>query len=497
MRATTSHPAPAVADPTPARRRDLLTVLLWLTVIIGGALAGGAVFNRLSSATDPAPASESQQARHRLEAATGERDSIVAVITDTAPEKVAALAGRLRQLPGIHSVRSSVDGQLPLAAGGGTLLAVGVHAGLDGQQVNATVDAVRTELGSLPSGHVLLGGYPVLDRDLGTAARADLARAEAIALPIVLILLGFAVRSALGPLLGLGLVATTVTGALVVLWSLSAVTEVSAFAVNVVTMFGIGLAVDYTLLVVARFRRERATATVADAVTVTMATSGRTVALSGLTVAVALAGLLVFAEPVVRSMAYGGIGAVAVAVASTLTLLPVLLRRLGHHLPPTGTQQPTGGFARLARLVQRRPTSVAAASLGLLALLALPLGSLALQGVDARSLPAGSATRHDADQLAHQLPRLAGAPITVVAEVSPTDPRLPDYLARLRRIDHVTAAAARPDVPGQLTVIDVAVDGPAGAQDAIAAVDHIRALHPDFGTAVTGLSARFTDSSTA
>src|SRR5439155_4048923 len=127
-----------------------------------------------------------------------------------------------------------------------------------------------------------------------------------------------------------------------------------------------------------------------------MATSGRTVALSGLTVAVALAGLLVFAEPVVRSMAYGGVGAVAVAVAGALTLLPMLLRRFGHRIPPARTADATGRFARL---VQRRPALVAAGSLGLLAVLALPLPSLAVQGVDVRALPADATTRRDTQQL--------------------------------------------------------------------------------------------------
>jgi putative drug exporter of the RND superfamily len=469
-------------------------MLLWLAVIIGGVLAGGAVFNRLSSATDPAPTSESQLARHRLEAVTGERDSLVAIVTDTPPDTVRALADRLGHVPGVHQVRSSVDGQVPAPQGGGVVLVIGIQSGGDSLQVNTTVDAVRAQFDFLPPGQVLLGGYPILDRDLGLMAKADLARAEAIALPIVLILLGFALRSTLGSLLGLGLVATTVTGALCVLLPLSALTEVSAFAVNVVTMFGIGLAVDYTLLVLTRFRRERATAaTIAEAVTNTMATSGRTVALSGLTVAVALAGLLVFAEPVVRSMAYGGVGAVAVAVASTLTLLPALLRRFGHRVRPSRPQPSTGGFARLARLVQHRPALVAAASLGLLVILALPLGGLTLQGVDVRSLPADSTTRLDADRLALRLPQLAGAPITVVADLAPTEPRLAEYLNQLRRLEHVTSATVRAGVPGQLTVVDIAVDGPAGGRDAIATVDRIRGIHPGFPTAVTGLTARFND----
>jgi uncharacterized membrane protein YdfJ with MMPL/SSD domain len=315
----------------------------------------------------------------------------------------------------------------------------------------------------------------------------------------VLILLALAVRSAIGSLLGLALVATTVTGGFAALLALSTATEVSSFAVNVVTMFGIGLAIDYGLLVITRFRRESVrTADVQAAVAATTATSGRTVALSGLTVAVALAGLLGFAEPVVRSIACGGIAAVGVAVACALTLLPVLLRRLGHRIPPapataTDPAAASGGFGRVARVVQRRPALVAATSLGLLAVLALPLSGLALQGVDTRALPANSTTRHDARQIEQRLPPTIGAPITVLVAATAGDPRVSGLLTRLDRLDHVEAAAVRADVSGASTVIDVAVDGPAGGRDAIAVVDQIRRLDAGVEIQVTGLTARFDD----
>src|SRR6266511_520580 len=224
--------APTPVDPTPQRppshrRRDAVTALVWLILAIGGGACGALVFDRVSSATDPAPGSESQRARRALEAATGEGDTILAVLTGTPPEATGALADRLRQVPGVHRVRSSNNRDLPPPDGGGTTLAVGIRAGLTDKQTNATVDAVRREFAGLPAGRAVVGGYPVFDRDLGLMAKADLARAEAIALPIVLILLAFAVRSAIGSVLGLALVATTVTGGLAVLLALSAVTEVS------------------------------------------------------------------------------------------------------------------------------------------------------------------------------------------------------------------------------------------------------------------------------
>ncbi|MBI3685871.1 MAG: MMPL family transporter [Actinobacteria bacterium] len=384
--------------------------------------------------------------------------------------------------------------QLPPPAAGGVVLVVAVRAGLGDQADNANTDAVRAELDQLPGGRVLVGGYPVIDRELGATAESDLVDAEGIALPIVLILLGLALRTVFGTLLGLALVATTVTGALAILLALSTVADVSSFAINVVTMFGMGLAVDYGLLLLTRFRRERAAGIdVRTAVAVTMATAGRTVAFSGLTVAVALAGLLVFSEPIMRSMAYGGIGAVGVAVASALTLLPVLLRRVGHRIPPAPQPPARGGFTALARLVQHRPVLVTAAALATLTLLALPLGGLHLEGLDARALPGDSTARIHTRQLEQQLPTLARTPITIAATITPTDARLAGYLDQLRRLDHVATATPRTGTTGGLTIVDVTVDGPPAGRDAMNLVDTLRGIEPGFDTKVGGLAARDRD----
>ena len=488
------------APPVPPRRprRDLLVALVWLVVLLGGGAAGAVVFDRLSSSVDPVASSESMRARHLLESSSGQADTIIALVPDSPPSARAGTTHRLQALPGVHTVRSSADGELPLPAGGGTVLAVTLRAGQGDEGEDATVDAVRDVVGSHPGGEVLLGGYPIVDRELGATAEADLVRAEALALPIVLILLGVAVRSVLGSALGLVLVLTTVTGGLALLLGLSTVTTVSTFAINVVTMFGMGLAVDYGLLVLTRFRRERAGGVgVEEAVEVTMATAGRTVAFSGLTVAVALAGLLAFAEPVVRSMAYGGIGAVVIAVAASLTLMPVLLRRLGHRIPPApagAAGDPEGrGFGRLARLVQRLPLPAALTTLAVLALLALPLTGLRLDGLDARALPADSTVRQDALELEQRLPELARVPITVVADAEATDPAVPRFVEQLRRIPDVATVTSRAAATGGPTVIDVRVTGPAAGQDAMAVVTEIRDIDPGFPTSVGGLAARDRD----
>src|SRR5262245_63329689 len=121
--------APRAPKAVAKSRRDLLTMMVWAAVILGGLLSGGAVFNRLSSATDPAPTSESQQARRSLETITAEQGTILAVVTDTPNETVEQLASRLRRVQGVSRVRTSADNQLPQPLGGGVTLAVGLEAG--------------------------------------------------------------------------------------------------------------------------------------------------------------------------------------------------------------------------------------------------------------------------------------------------------------------------------------------------------------------------------
>ena len=134
-----------------------------------------------------------------------------------------------------------------------------------------------------------------------------------------------------------------VAGALLILLGVSEVADISAYSVNVVTMLGLGLAVDYSLLVISRFREERAAGLdLPAAIERTLATAGRTVAFSGLTVAAALGGLLAFAEPFLRSLAWGGIGVVLVAMVAAVTLVPALLGLWGRRIRPPGPAGDSG-----------------------------------------------------------------------------------------------------------------------------------------------------------
>jgi RND superfamily putative drug exporter len=195
-------------------------------------------------------------------------------------------------------------------------------------------------------------------------------------MPVMLVLLFLVFRGIVAAVTPLVVAAVAVAGALLILLGVSQVADISAYSVNVITMLGLGLAVDYSLLVISRFREERAGGLeIPGAIERTLATAGRTVAFSGLTVAAALCGLLAFAEPFLRSLAWGGIGVVLVAMVAALTLVPALLGLWGRRIRPGRGSVPSppehgaapsdhGVFFRLSRLVQRAAPAIVVATPG-------------------------------------------------------------------------------------------------------------------------------------
>jgi RND superfamily putative drug exporter len=273
---------------------------------------------------------------------------------------------------------------------------------------------------------------------------------------------------------------------------------VSVFAVNVATMFGLGLGIDYGLLMVNRFREERSAGLdIEHAVERTVATAGVTVAFSALTVAVALCGLFVLDVPALHSIAAGGIGVVLAAMAAALTLAPALLAVAGRRIG-TGRGAPaaTGGaghgyFARISRLVQRRAVPViVVVGLGL-AVVAAPLAHARFGRPDGRSLPRSSPSRQLWEIGHTQFPAQVAEPVTVVARTSSTDPRLAAWVDEVRALPGVRSVAV--DVGNGIPVIDVM---PAGGDQSDAAqrlVHTLRRDKPAFPVLVTGNAAELVD----
>ncbi|MFL5844479.1 MAG: MMPL family transporter [Solirubrobacteraceae bacterium] len=248
--------------------------------------------------------------------------------------------------------------------------------------------------------------------------KVDLHHAEALALPVVAVILLAIFGSLIAALLplALGLGAVTVTGATIYL--LSTVTAMNAFVTNVTLMIGLGVAVDYALFVVVRYREELRSGAPPDAARrAAMRTSGAAVTWSGVAVIVALAGLLVIDTPAIRSMAVGAIVVVAVAVLACVSLLPALLTLAGRRVG-LGPQPRPAAFARMADAVLARPRRSLAAALLILAALAAPALGLRTGDGALRQLPDGNETRVGFEAAATVTGPGRGAPLKILVRRS-------------------------------------------------------------------------------
>jgi uncharacterized membrane protein YdfJ with MMPL/SSD domain len=306
-----------------------------------------------------------------------------------------------------------------------------------------------------------VGGSALINADISAQVKADIARAETISMPILLLLLIVIFGSVVAASLPLLVGGISILGALTALRVIGLFTDVSVFAINIVTIMGLGLAIDYGLFMVGRFREELARGfDAAEATRRTVQTAGRTVAVSATTVALALAGLTLFPQVFLRSMGFGGIAAVLVAAAGAVVVLPAVLATLGtriDRLPVrilrrrrsvTGRLADHNGFwFRLASSVMRRPGRYLTASLLVLLVLALPFLHVKFGGIDERMLPTSSQARQVAESLQTDFPGSDDQPVVVVVRLS--DPvgspaaraALGSYLARVRQVPGVTSAA--------------------------------------------------------
>jgi RND superfamily putative drug exporter len=273
----------------------------------------------------------------------------------------------------------------------------------------------------------------------------------------------------------------------------SLVADVSVYSVNIVTMLGLGLAVDYALLIVSRFREERAHGDrVEGAVVATMATAGRTVAFSGATVAASLAGLLVFPDDFLRSMGLSSLVVVLLDMLAAITLLPALLGAFGARIRPARARRHDSGvFVRVAGLVRARPLVVALGCTALLAMAAVPFAGARYSEPDERSLPATSESRRVAEIAESRFGVDDTDPITVVATSSWAAADQDAYVRELGALDGV--AAVRPvETPG-LSVVEVVPAGEAQGRTAMRLVDDVRELEAPTLIRVTGDAAYLSD----
>jgi putative drug exporter of the RND superfamily len=374
--------------------------------------------------------------------------------------------------PGVAQAFISRDGHKAL---------VQVDLQSTGGQALADYSALRAAIH--PSGLTVVGtGTLVINRDFNTTLESDLTRAETVTLPVtlILLLLIFGTVVAAGLPLGVGIV--TIVGGIAGTFLLSRVTEVSQYALNIVTLIGLAVAIDYSLFVVNRFRDELAAGkSRPDALATTMATAGRAVTFSGLAVAVGLSAMLFYQGTFLTSLGEAGAIVVAVAVFYGLTFLPALLAVLGPKvnrlaLPIVGRRSTRdassrGFWHRLATWVMRRPVAVLLPALAFLLLAGTPFLHLRLANASVDQLPPRLESRQGLDTLVSSFPGQDGTSFDVVLDYGSSTPGTAQRVSDQQDLSGRIAAipgVLRMDAPkvGKTIVLLTAVSNQAASSDA-------------------------------
>ncbi|MDH3704827.1 MAG: MMPL family transporter [Acidimicrobiia bacterium] len=444
------------------RRRILVGSVLGLVV---AAVVGVGVFPRLQTGGFDEDSAESVRARELLEdefgtgspsvvfLATAEPgatvDSAQVVADGLAFTEALVARGDLEDVVSYWSLGSAP----PLRSDDGTRALVLARIPGD-EDTNPEWSATLADLGADHTGaqgtlEVELGGPAELFERVGATIEADLARAEAIAIPITLLLLIGVFGGIVAALLPLGVGVMAIFGAFFVLYVTTGFTDVSIFSLNLVTAMGLGLAIDYSLFVVSRYREELAAGrTVDGAVVRTVETAGRTVAFSALTVAVSLMALLVFPLYFLRSFAYAGIGVLLVAMVASVVTLPAVLAVLGTRVDKLQLWQRTptpvgeGFWHRMAVTVMKRPVVVSVVVITFLVLLGLPFLRVAWGTPDHRVLPDGDPAREVSEIIRDDFDSNESAAFPVVVRGDVDDVTTDAFATTLSSLDDVARVDA-------------------------------------------------------
>ena len=469
-------------------RRAWTVLIAGLVLVAAAAVFGLGVFGSLSSGGYDDPASASARSLVKEHATFTSHDADIVVIYSSPSMKVSdpgfqsSVSNVIKGLPKGSIQRVTSWYQTPSPA----LISKDQHATRIILALSGTSQSHKATLYDQVSPHLdakglttSVGGQWAVFRDVNHRVSSDIAKAEVISMPIVIILcLVFfgSVTSALMPAFVGGV---AIFGAFAFVRAITTVTDVSVFSINIITLIGMGLAIDYALFVVSRFREELAKQPgterekVNAAIAATMATAGRTVLFSGLIVAASLASLLIFKQSFLRSMGYGGVAAVLAAMLAALTLLPALLAVLGPRIeagrmpwrrgsrlradagqPGADTDgvDEDGAWARLAHSVMRRPVAYLLVITVALLALGAPFLSVRWGSTDERVLPASAPSRVAADLGAREFGGGTSSANIVVEGASRA--QLVAYLGRLGAVRGVRSAQ----------VIDQVVTAPGGAR---------------------------------
>src|SRR5712664_638506 len=414
----------------------------WVVVVVAIAFAamsgvfGGSVSKSLQAGGFQDPSSQSSLALDRLEQATGLRadGGVVALVktpdgatSDPAMTEVSKVAILINADPDIAKVVTYYQTHDPsmVATDGSSTIVVGYWKKISDQEaVNA---AARLEESFKSDPNVKLGGFAAINHQLNLIITSDLARAETLAFPILFLLSLWVFRGVIAALLPPLVGGIVILGSFLVLRGLTGLHPVSIFALNLATGMGLGLAIDYSLFMVSRFREEMANGETPEiAIRTTLRTAGRTVLFSSLTIAAAAASMTVFKINFLWSMGAAGVIVALMACAVALTVIPAVMRLWGHRVnwlaprrwqqKPTNISDTSGFWYRFSHFVMRRPITLAALAAAVLIALGLPFAGIKFNSVDQTALPVTSEARVVNETLKRDFGWPKGAVLNIVVE---------------------------------------------------------------------------------
>ena len=433
--------------------RARLVLALSVVGLLLSAVLGIGAFGRLLSNGFDDPASASSQAKVLLDQKFGGEPDMIFLVhartgtVDGATVRITgeALARRLSADPRLRGVTSywrTHSAGLRSRDGRDAMILTNVKGNDQAAATNAK--ALLADYAHLDNSAVTVRIGGASGTDVGTQVGKDLAVAESIAVPITVILMILVFGTLVASLLPLAIGVLSIFATFAALDLLTHVTSVSVFAINLATGLGLGLGMDYALLMVSRFREELAKGEdVGEAVARTMATAGRTIAFSALAVASALSAMLVFPVYFLKSFAYAGVGVTVFSAASALLVLPALLAVLGRRvnsgrIPGVRAMRSVEApfWGRLAAGVMRRPFVAALPVVAVLLFLATPLLSVTFGTPDDRVLPTNSASHQVGDALRNDF---ATTPDVIDVLITPAlpKPELQSYTQQVRHLSGV------------------------------------------------------------
>ena len=495
-------------------RRRKAAVSLFIIGILSAGVFGSAVFSRLDSGGYSNPNSDSYEVYTYLKDTLKLSDPAVVIVVDAGQtdisdpvvtQKALALEAKIAREEGVTKTLSywsagnpptfkSSDGKA------GYILIYGEGEAFTPESQELGSFFSKNYDGKVDGLTLYAGGVGVIGSAITEKISKDLKLSEAISIPLTFILLAFVFGALAASAMPLIVGVAAILGAFFILFLFTLFTDVSIYALNLTTGMGLGLGIDYALLMVNRFREElHRGKSVEESVVTTLATAGKTVFYSGLTVLVTLFSLTFFPLPFLKSFGYAGVSVVALAVAGALFGLPPILATVGHRIDKgvirksAITPKEDGRWAHTARTVMKRPVAVTVLSLIVLGIMAAPIQNIKFSQGDSRMLPASNPAAIATALQAERFPGQTGNPVEIIIKGGAGSEEIAPYIQELAKVPGLIAVN-----PAETYGNDVRITAYQSmlprTPEAQKLIHDIRDVKAPVGTLVGGVSADYTDS---